>query len=83
MERVTTHEAKTNLSRLLSRVEAGEEILICRGDTPVARLVQLEGLPPKTPLKRPTVGTVTSEPITWTPDAFSPLSAEDLTEWGL
>jgi prevent-host-death family protein len=37
--RVTVHEAKTHLSRLLRRVEAGEEIIIVRGTVPVARLV--------------------------------------------
>ncbi|MCC5997123.1 MAG: type II toxin-antitoxin system prevent-host-death family antitoxin [Oceanicaulis sp.] len=35
---VTVHEAKTHLSRLLRAVEAGEEIIIARGRTPVARL---------------------------------------------
>lgn len=35
---VTVHEAKTNLSELLRRVEAGEEIIIARGDKPVAIL---------------------------------------------
>ncbi len=35
---VTVHEAKTNLSELLRRVEAGEEIIIARGDKPVAVL---------------------------------------------
>ena len=35
----TVHEAKTQLSRLLARVEAGEEIVIARGAVPVARLV--------------------------------------------
>lgn len=35
---VTVHEAKTTLSELLRRVEAGEEIIIARGDTPVAVL---------------------------------------------
>lgn len=33
------HEAKTHLSRLVERVEAGEEITICRAGRPVARLV--------------------------------------------
>ena len=33
------HEAKTHLSGLLRRVLAGEEIVICRGGKPVARLV--------------------------------------------
>ena len=34
-------EAKTRLSELVHRVEAGEEIVIRRGNTPVARLVAL------------------------------------------
>lgn len=36
---VKTGEAKTRLSELLARVEAGEEVTIYRGDLPVARLV--------------------------------------------
>lgn len=39
---VNVHEAKTHLSRLLSRVEAGEEIIIARSGRPVARLLPLE-----------------------------------------
>ncbi|MBX3130419.1 MAG: type II toxin-antitoxin system Phd/YefM family antitoxin [Polyangiaceae bacterium] len=39
MAKVNVHEAKTHLSRLLARVEAGEEIVIAKGDRPVARLV--------------------------------------------
>jgi prevent-host-death family protein len=35
------HDAKTNFSRLVKRVEGGEEILIRRGPTPVAKLVPL------------------------------------------
>src|SRR5687767_12014015 len=40
-ETVTIHAAKTQLSRLVARVEAGEEIVIARGAKPVARLVPL------------------------------------------
>jgi prevent-host-death family protein len=36
---VTIHEAKTHLSRLVERVEAGEELVIARAGRPVARLV--------------------------------------------
>jgi prevent-host-death family protein len=36
---VGVHEAKTNLSRLLERVSAGEEIVITRRGEQVARLV--------------------------------------------
>ena len=39
METVNTHEAKTHLSRLLSRVEMGEEIIIANRGVPVAKLV--------------------------------------------
>jgi prevent-host-death family protein len=39
MKIVNVHEAKTNLSRLLERMEAGEEVVIARAGTPVARLV--------------------------------------------
>lgn len=33
------HEAKTNLSQLVERAEAGEDIVIARNGKPVARLV--------------------------------------------
>ena len=36
---VNVHEAKTHLSRLIERVEGGEEIVIARAGRPVARLV--------------------------------------------
>ena len=42
METVNIHEAKTQLSRLLSRVELGEEIIISNRGVPVAKLVPLE-----------------------------------------
>jgi prevent-host-death family protein len=39
MARVGMHEAKTHLSRLVERVEAGEDVVIQRNGKPVARLV--------------------------------------------
>jgi prevent-host-death family protein len=39
---VSVHEAKTHLSRLLERVRCGEEIVISRSGTPIARLVPFE-----------------------------------------
>jgi prevent-host-death family protein len=38
---VNVHQAKTHLSRLLLRVESGEEIVIARGGKPIARLVPI------------------------------------------
>jgi prevent-host-death family protein len=42
MKTVTIHTAKTTLSQLVARVEAGEEILLARGKNPVAKLVPLQ-----------------------------------------
>lgn len=39
MRQVNVHEAKTHLSKLLGRVEAGEEIVVARAGRPIARLV--------------------------------------------
>ncbi len=35
------HDAKTNLSRIVDRVEHGEEIIISRAGTPVAKVIPL------------------------------------------
>ncbi|MGI8903827.1 MAG: type II toxin-antitoxin system Phd/YefM family antitoxin [Solirubrobacteraceae bacterium] len=42
MIQVNVHEAKTQLSKLLGRVESGEEIVIARAGKPVAKLVRHE-----------------------------------------
>lgn len=39
MTDVNIHKAKTDLSKLIARVEAGEEIIISRRNVPVAKLV--------------------------------------------
>jgi len=39
---VNIHNAKTQLSKLISRVEAGEEIIIAKAGKPVARLIPLD-----------------------------------------
>lgn len=36
---INIHQAKTHLSRLVERVESGEEITLARAGRPVARLV--------------------------------------------
>ena len=39
MKQVNIHEAKTALSKLVERAEAGEEIVIARAGKPAAKLV--------------------------------------------
>jgi prevent-host-death family protein len=46
MEIVNVHEAKTHLSRLLERVEAGERIVIARAGKPIAVLSPSADRPP-------------------------------------
>jgi prevent-host-death family protein len=41
MARVGMHDAKTHLSRLVERAEAGEEVVIQRNGKPVVRLVPI------------------------------------------
>jgi len=47
LARVGVHEAKTNLSQLLRRVAAGEEIVIARSGVEVARLVPVRSPAPQ------------------------------------
>ncbi|MGH9066598.1 MAG: type II toxin-antitoxin system Phd/YefM family antitoxin [Acidimicrobiales bacterium] len=57
MVEVGVHEAKTNLSRLLRRVAAGEEVVIVRGKERVAKLVPVgNGSPRQLGLDRGRIG---------------------------
>ena len=81
MKKVTTHEAKTHLSKLIEDIENGEEVLIHRGKIPVAKLVPVnENVVPH---KKPKTGTHTSDKVSYSEDAFEPLDNTDLVEWGL
>lgn len=75
MSTVTIHDAKTNLSKLIARVEAGEEIVIARGKTPVARLTPVRA-PPATRRFGALKGIISVGP-----EFFEPLSEADIAEW--
>ena len=79
MMTVTTHEAKTHLSRLIARVAEGEEVVILRGDRPAARLTALR---PGKARRRPRVGTLTSERIDCPDSVFAPLTEDELKAGG-
>jgi prevent-host-death family protein len=76
---VTIHQAKTHLSRLLHQVEQGEEVVVCRGKQPIARIVPSGSLRPS----RPKVGQPTSPRFVVPEDAFAPLADEELKDWGI
>lgn len=44
---VTIHKTETELSNLVARVEAGEEIILARGDKQVVKLILVEAEKPK------------------------------------
>jgi prevent-host-death family protein len=72
-ELVNIYDAKTQLSRLIDRATAGEEILIGRSGKPLVRLVPVEDASPRTP------GLLKSLAI---PDAlFNPLPDDELDAW--
>jgi prevent-host-death family protein len=73
-EIVTIHVAKTNLSRLVARAEAGEEIVIARGNKPVAKLV------PIAPKPKRIFGSMRGQ-FSIGPEFFEPLPPEELDEW--
>jgi antitoxin (DNA-binding transcriptional repressor) of toxin-antitoxin stability system len=77
METITIHKAKTQLSRLIEKVCRGEEIVIARGKTPVVKLV---ALPVARKAKR-TPGAWKGR-ISYTPDAFDPLTDQELKDMG-
>lgn len=73
---VTIHKAKTELSKLLKRVEAGEEIIIARGDKPIAKLT------PAAPPARKSRGYGAWKGKFTVPDSFfDPLPDDELDAW--
>ena len=75
MEIVTIHAAKTHLSQLLARVEAGEEITLARGKQPVAKLVPYHPVAPKREF-----GALRGV-VSVGPAFFEPPSADELAVW--
>ena len=71
---VNVSRAKPQLSRLLARVEAGEEVVIARRGKPVARLVACK------PHKERRPGRLEGK-VVIPDDFFDPLSEEELKLW--
>lgn len=68
------HVAKTTLSKLVAAAEAGEEVVILRGRTPVARLVSIGAAPARS------FGALAGS-VQVTPAFFDPLPASELDAW--
>jgi prevent-host-death family protein len=75
MPTFTVHQAKTNLSKLIEKAEAGEEVVIARGDKPAVKLVPVAKKHPK---RRP--GAYKGE-FTVPDSFFDELPEEELAAW--
>jgi prevent-host-death family protein len=78
MTTVTVHEAKTNLSKLIARVLAGEEVVIARGKVPAVKIV------PAQPIEKPKrlLGRLKGK-VELTDAFFEPLPDDELKAWGM
>ena len=72
----TVHQAKTNLSRLIADAQAGKEVVIARGKTPVVKLVAVGSS-----RKRRIPGKYKCR-ISIKPSFFNPMTDEELKDWG-
>jgi antitoxin (DNA-binding transcriptional repressor) of toxin-antitoxin stability system len=77
MIKVNIQEAKTHLSRYVGRVEKGDVVVVCRHNQPVAELRAIETAPSH-PAR---VAGLLKGRVQWEPDAFAPMSAEELGEF--
>jgi antitoxin (DNA-binding transcriptional repressor) of toxin-antitoxin stability system len=76
METVTIRKAKADLSRLIQKACRGEDIVIARGKKPVVRLVALQD---EQGNRKPGAW---KGKIFYTPDAFAPLTDQELNDLG-
>lgn len=72
VQTVKIQYAKTHLSALIAAVEAGEDVVIARGDVPVARLVAFE---------RPPERELGFIPYVVPDTFFEPLPDDELAAW--
>ena len=71
---VNVSQAKSQLSRLIARAEAGEEVIIARRGKPVARLVACKPRKKRRPDRLKGKAVITDE-------FFDPLPEEELKLW--
>jgi prevent-host-death family protein len=76
MIKVNIHAVKTHLSRYLARVAAGETIVICNRNVPVA---EIRPVPPRRTTRRP-VGLAKGTFVV-PPAFFEPLPEAELARW--
>lgn len=80
MRTITVDEARADLPQVLLEVEAGGEVIIARNEKPIARLMPITTVPQQ---RRPKVGELRGTSFSIPDEAFTPLTTDELREWGL
>ncbi|WEK52364.1 MAG: hypothetical protein P0Y66_10500 [Candidatus Kaistia colombiensis] len=80
MIRVKMHAAKTTLSRLVLQAQAGEEVVLMRGNKEVARIVPLDP-PPSVPDRAPRSPGRLRGLIDFDDRLFDPYPPTDQSQW--
>ncbi len=78
MKSVNVHEAKAHLSEYLAQVEAGETVVICRRNVPVAWLVPIA---PEEVARKPRPIGLAKGLVTIHPSFFDPMDEDELALW--
>ena len=78
----TVHQAKTHFSRLLKEAEAGQEVIVMRGTTPIAKIIAIAPPEPEPELPFRLIGAYRGK-ISWIEGTFDPMTDEELIESGL
>ena len=77
MIKVNIQNAKTHLSHYLDQIEQGEVVVVCRHNRPVAELRAIQ----TAPVSRTRVAGMLKGLIHWEPNAFAPLTGQELEQF--
>jgi antitoxin (DNA-binding transcriptional repressor) of toxin-antitoxin stability system len=82
MQAITIEEAP----KYITELEHGESFLITKGKQIIAKLIPVRTCTDDPSLPgygRPLVGEIVDHGVKFSPDAFAPMTEEELKEWGL
>ena len=76
MIKLNIHEIKTQFSKYIDMVEAGETVVVCKRNIPVAEIRAIERKKKRTPVFGSAAGMVEIKP-----SFDAPMTEEELAEW--
>jgi antitoxin (DNA-binding transcriptional repressor) of toxin-antitoxin stability system len=76
MLKLNIHEIKSQLSKYIDMVEAGETVVVCKRNIPVAEIRAIEKKKKRTPILGSAAGLVDIKP-----SFYEPMTEEELADW--